>query len=499
MIIVLCIIMHDGLTQKYQWSKMVTPDDQFVDPFQKIFEGKNGNFYIGMRFFNQIGIGTPGKKQKSSDLPSLNAGARYALFIGKYDIEGTNVWNKMIRTGGGGSQFSSTMTSITHGVEDRQGNLYITGNFEKDIDFGNGVMLQSKGLNDLFIAKFDASGNAVWAKRAGGESTKLAEPGGYKVALDNQGNVLVLGQISGWHDAATAQDAKGKASFEDQTLDITIMMPSMLAKISPDGTTQWVKLSNGMPTLNQLALDGANNIYMSGHAMHVGGWGDVEIKAKGLHDMVITKLDQNGDLAWYKNYGVGTGPYKQGDLDQDKILGMAVSASGDITVIGQIQSGGSIEGKKVVGEGLMNMAAFIAGFSTDGTLGELEVMDLGKTGMLLGAIFKPDADGNICALLNPLKPFTYGKEKIKDPGIYRFSNDTNMEQIGKITGMELKGYLVTAWDFLPAINDNIFTVGNLSTLADAANSKVVKKFWDKQFEIPKGNPKTGVVYSRFSK
>jgi len=53
---------------------------------------------------------------------------------------------------------------------DSSGNVYITGYFKSSmIDFGGGA-LTNAGVTDIFLAKFDSNGNHLWSKRFGGSS-----------------------------------------------------------------------------------------------------------------------------------------------------------------------------------------------------------------------------------------------------------------------------------------------------------------------------------------
>jgi hypothetical protein len=49
--------------------------------------------------------------------------------------------------------------------------------------------LVSSGSADVFLARYDTSGNLIWARRAGGTSADAAQA----VAVDRVGNVLVAG------------------------------------------------------------------------------------------------------------------------------------------------------------------------------------------------------------------------------------------------------------------------------------------------------------------
>ncbi|MBI3656974.1 MAG: SBBP repeat-containing protein [Acidobacteria bacterium] len=51
----------------------------------------------------------------------------------------------------------------------------------------------SSGREDIFLAKYDAAGNVLWARRAGGSDDDLANG----VAVDGSGNAYVTGFFDG--------------------------------------------------------------------------------------------------------------------------------------------------------------------------------------------------------------------------------------------------------------------------------------------------------------
>jgi len=51
------------------------------------------------------------------------------------------------------------------------------------------MTLTNRGYTDMFIVKFDAAGNVVWAKSAGNSSYDF----GYSVAVDKSGGCYVMG------------------------------------------------------------------------------------------------------------------------------------------------------------------------------------------------------------------------------------------------------------------------------------------------------------------
>ncbi len=64
----------------------------------------------------------------------------------------------------------------------------LTGYFSGSADFGGGT-LTSAGSDDIFLAKYDASGNHLWSKRFGGDLSDY----GTAAALDASGKVVATG------------------------------------------------------------------------------------------------------------------------------------------------------------------------------------------------------------------------------------------------------------------------------------------------------------------
>ena len=106
------------------------------------------------------------------------------LFFAKYDSEGNYLWVKSI----GMPTDSGVMHSL---AVDKNGNVYITGNFEGTVDFDSGpVIVNLTKINTAtdkyrgYLVKYDANGNYVWVKNIGGSS----------LSLDNLGNIYLIGQ-----------------------------------------------------------------------------------------------------------------------------------------------------------------------------------------------------------------------------------------------------------------------------------------------------------------
>ena len=75
---------------------------------------------------------------------------------------------------------------------DNSGFIYITGQIEFISTFDDGFQLESAGIHDIFLAKYDSLGNRIWAKRAG---SRYGGEKGHSIAIDASHNVYLCGEI----------------------------------------------------------------------------------------------------------------------------------------------------------------------------------------------------------------------------------------------------------------------------------------------------------------
>jgi hypothetical protein len=89
--------------------------------------------------------------------PAMHEAIRY--FVSKYDSNGNLIWNIIPPWENPAMPFASDL--------DINGNYYITGNIKNNVSFGSTTLVVSPYLYTIFIAKFDKNGNIVWAKTDG--------------------------------------------------------------------------------------------------------------------------------------------------------------------------------------------------------------------------------------------------------------------------------------------------------------------------------------------
>ncbi|MFZ5912243.1 MAG: SBBP repeat-containing protein, partial [Chloroflexota bacterium] len=113
------------------------------------------------------------------------------IFCSKLDSDGNFVWAKAI---GGPSWDAADAITV-----DSAGNVYVAGGFTETADFDPGASisnLTSAGDYDIFVSKFDNTGNFTWARAVGGTQ----EDGAFAVALDSEGYVYTAGEFIGTVD-----------------------------------------------------------------------------------------------------------------------------------------------------------------------------------------------------------------------------------------------------------------------------------------------------------
>ncbi|HEY0029400.1 MAG TPA: SBBP repeat-containing protein, partial [Bacteroidia bacterium] len=104
------------------------------------------------------------------------------VFIAKYNSSGSVIWVK--RTGGTGDDAGNAIKV------DNSGRVFITGGFRHTSTFGSiSISADAFGHPDIFIARYDSEGNAVWAKKAGGSNSDA----GRAIAVDGSSNVFITG------------------------------------------------------------------------------------------------------------------------------------------------------------------------------------------------------------------------------------------------------------------------------------------------------------------
>jgi hypothetical protein len=172
------------------------------------------------------------------------------IFLSKFNSNGEFQW---ARTWGGSYSDWSDGVAI-YG----NGNAYITGSFQDNVDFdpGSGVDEHtSNGNYDIFLSKFDSTGEFQWARTWGG----VDGDAGWGTTIDGNGNVYITGCFSDIVDFDPGPGINEHTS-NGGYYDI------FLSKFDSDGEFQWARTWGGVykDTGYGVAIDGSGNAYVVG-------------------------------------------------------------------------------------------------------------------------------------------------------------------------------------------------------------------------------------------
>lgn len=175
------------------------------------------------------------------------------VLIAKYDTNGNMIWGQIAA---GGKALSASA--------DASGNVFITGGFyDSTITFGSITLTNTDtaniGYSDVFVAKYDANGNALWAKSASGTQFDV----GYSISADALGNAFVSGGI----------DISGNPSiiiFGSDTLTPPVgsIDPMFIVKYDANGNLLCATvLASGGDDQNGISAGPFDNAYVGGDFM----------------------------------------------------------------------------------------------------------------------------------------------------------------------------------------------------------------------------------------
>ncbi len=198
---------------------------------------------------------------------TLNANSD-EMFIAKIDDSGRFLW---ARQAGGPYEDSGIAVAV-----DQQGASYVTGSFMGTADFDT-ITLQSEGDEDIFVAKYNASGNILWARRAGGSSLDV----GSDIIIDGASGCIVTGFYA-WN-----------GQFGTIPMTSYGREDSFVAKYDEAGNAVWVKGAGGISEDRGtgVSMDGEGHIYLTGWFERDNTFDAISITSTGHRDMFVAKLE----------------------------------------------------------------------------------------------------------------------------------------------------------------------------------------------------------------
>ncbi len=215
---------------------------------------------------------------------TLPGGGQSNIAVAKYDSLGNCIWAK-----------HPTGKGFLYGVStDPFGHLFLGGTMTgATLDFGNSVTLASSGNEDAFIARYDTSGLALWARRGSGTGSDWAE----SVAADPAGNAYLTGTYNSTTLTFGSHAVNNGGSYD-----------YFLAKYDSSGNALWADRSGGTVDESPFCVctDYCWNVYVTGvftsPTMQVGN-STLTNAGVGNNDIFVSKYDSAGNVLWAKRGG----------------------------------------------------------------------------------------------------------------------------------------------------------------------------------------------------
>lgn len=279
------LLSNNSFSQSPNWGWSTNAVGNSYEESSSVTTDVSGNVYITGSFYSSsidFGVYT-----------LINAdptGNKSDMFIAKYDSLGNVLWAES--SGGLNEDGGYSVTT------DASGNAYVTGYFAStSISFGSTTLVNA-GLYDMFIVKYDASGNVLWTKSAG----KIGDDYGRSITTDASNNVYVTGSFQSptiRFDLITLTNTDTSGT----TYDMYIL------KYDSTGTVLWADSKGGKGTeyARSIAVDSANNVFICGNFdSDTLIFNTDTLINVGAFDAYLTKYNATGNEIWAKSYG-GTG------------------------------------------------------------------------------------------------------------------------------------------------------------------------------------------------
>ena len=209
-----------------------------------------------------------------SAIYDTNGGATFYTYLSKFSANGSFIWNNV---------FEGPVPYPIDIAVDRLGYIYWGGNGFTNLDLDPGPDTVYINSRDMFISKYDTSGNFVWVKHTtrftGTIGNTVYRGGGatfYKLALDKNDNIITSGIYNAGADFGMNSDTLVLGSYSRHTINSNRSAKDdmFIAKYDSAGNVSWAygAGSRQYEYLTSLTTDEEGSIYASGHTSGNGNF-----------------------------------------------------------------------------------------------------------------------------------------------------------------------------------------------------------------------------------
>ena len=210
----------------------------------------------------------------------LEAASDWELFLIKMNVDGSLIWARQ-------AGLEGRALGVSLEVDAGQ-NIVLAGHFVGKLAFASDTLQTATPDFDVFVAKFNAAGEPLWGRRAGGVFSSENSA----IALDKNGHIYLTGRFLGV--------MKLDETIEIQTLGFH--QSFYLLKYRSDGTPLWAKSFTGEDEkeANDMVL-AHSRIAITGNFIGTTTIGDFSISSRSSRNNgFVAGFDLDGTIEWLK-------------------------------------------------------------------------------------------------------------------------------------------------------------------------------------------------------
>lgn len=248
-------------------------------------------------------------------------------FLVKITPSGTVAWARNVapQSNGGGLGIDSN------------GSVYVSGSFyTAGISIGGTVLLNTDpsggtsgygGSADVYVAKFDSMGNALWARSFGGDTTDYPRA----MAVSGNGTIYISGHFcspvlnAGAFTLTNASSLAARANF--------------LVRFDGNGNCDWLRGMNEHIDVMAMATNSQESIFMAGSIDTGIVDGMHYLYHQGRLDAYLAKYSADGNPVWARSAGGNK---------YDVVNSISIDLCGTIWLSGQMSSINGISGYSMI-------------------------------------------------------------------------------------------------------------------------------------------------------